>query len=96
MTELIDEQVEALHAAEHVGAKSGQEHVLFEVVLAHLTLERVAQLAFAEDEEAHVRHLLDDQVGGLDQVALALVRDERGDVADDRAPGGAARTPRAR
>ena len=64
--------------------KPGQQHVLLEVVLAHLALELLAQLAFAEDDEARVRQLADDQVRGLDQMALALVRHERGDVADDR------------
>ena len=90
------EQVEALDAAEHVGAESRQQHVLLEVILAHLTLEVLAQLAFAEDDEPRVRHLAHDEVRGLDEMALALVRHERGDVADDRRAGGAARTPRAR
>ena len=49
VTELIDEHVEPLDAAEHVGAEARQQHVLLEVVLADLPLERLAQLAFAED-----------------------------------------------
>ena len=84
VTELIDEQVEALDAAEDVGAESRQQHVLLEVVLAHLALEVLAQLALAENDEPRVGHLLDDQVRGLDEVPLALVRHERRDVADDR------------
>ena len=62
----------------------GRKHVFLEVVVAHLTLERFAQLAFAEDDETDVRHLANDQARGLDEVALALVGNQRGDVADDR------------
>ena len=76
--------------------KPGQQHVLLEMVLADLPLELLAQLAFAEDDEPRVGHLLHDEMRGLDQVALALVRHQRGDVADDRRADAAARTPRAR
>ena len=89
------EQIESLDAAEHVGAEAGQQHVLLEMVLVHLLFEVLAQLAFAEDDEARVGHLLHDEMRGVDQVALSLVRHERGDVADDRRRA-AARTPRAR
>ena len=90
------EQVEALDAAEDVGPEPGQQHVLFEVVVADLPLELLAQLAFAEDDEPRVGNLADDEVRGLDEMPLALVRHERGDVADDRRVRAAARTPRAR
>ncbi len=96
VTELIDEQVEPLDAAEDVGAEAGQQHVLLEMVVVHLPLELLAQLAFAEDDEARVGHLLDDEVRRLDQIPLALVRHQRRDVADDRRADAAARTPRAR
>ena len=64
--------------------KPGQQHVLLEMMLAHQVFQVLAQLAFAEDDEAGVGNLLHDQVRRLDQVALALVRHERGDIADDR------------
>ena len=64
--------------------KPGQQHVLLEMVLVHLLLQVFAQLAFAEDDEAGIGNLLHDEMRGVDQVALALVRHERGDVADDR------------
>ncbi len=53
-------------------------------MLVHLLLEVLAQLAFAEDHEARVGHLLHHEVRGVDQVALSLVRHQRGDVADHR------------
>ena len=43
-----------------------------------------AQLPFAGDHEPRVRHLAHDERRRLDQVPLALVRHQRGDVADDR------------
>ncbi len=79
-----DEQIEALEATEDVGAEAGQQHVLFELVLAHLPLELLAQLAFTQNDEARVRHLPDDEVRGLDQVTVPFVRHQRGDIADDR------------
>ena len=57
MTELIDEEVEGLDAAEDVGPEPGQEHVLLEVMLPDLPFELLAQLAFADDDEARVGHL---------------------------------------
>jgi hypothetical protein len=78
------EDVEGLVHREDVGAETGEEHVLLEVLLLDLALERGAQLPFAGDDESRVGHLLDDDRGGIDQMALPLVRDERGDVADDR------------
>ena len=53
------------------------------MVLAHLMLERVAQLPLAEDDEPRVRNLAHDEVGGFDQIPLPLVADERRHVADD-------------
>ena len=44
----------------------------------------LAQLAFAEHDEARVGNFLDDEVGRFYQVALPFVRHERGDVADHR------------
>ncbi len=90
------EQVEALDAAEHVGAEAGQQHVLLEVVLVDLLLEMLAQLAFAEDDETRVGQLLHHEVRRLDQVALPFVRHQRGDVADDRRRRAAERTLRGR
>jgi len=79
-----DEQIEALEATKDVSAEAGQQHVFFEVVLAHLPLELLAELAFTQDDEARVRHLPDDELRGLDQVTVPFVRHQRGDVADDR------------
>jgi len=79
-----DEEIETLHAPEDVGAKAGQQHVLFEMVLLDEMLELFAQLAFAEDDEARVGNLLHDQMRGLDEMALAFMWNERRDVADHR------------
>jgi len=78
------EDIEALETTHHVGAESRQKHVLFEMVIADLAFELLAKLAFAENDEAGIRDFLDDQVCRLDQVALAFVRHERRDIADDR------------
>ena len=78
-----DEQVEALDAAEDVRPKAREKHVLLEVIFAHLLFEVLPQFTFAEDDEPRVGHLLNDQVRGLDEVPLSLVRHQRRDVADD-------------
>ena len=64
--------------------KPGQQHVLLEMMLVDLLLEMLAQLAFAEDHESRVGDLLHDEVRRVDEMPLAFVRHERGDVADDR------------
>ena len=79
-----DEEVEALDAADDVGTESWQQHVLLQIAVAHEMLEVLAQLAFAEHDEARVGNFLDDEVGRFYQVALPFVRHERGDVADHR------------
>ena len=53
-------------------------------MFTHLAFEVVAQLALAQNHEARVGHLADHQMRGLHEMPLPLVRDERGDVADDR------------
>ena len=45
---------------------------------------RFAQFAVADDHEPRVRHLADDQLCRIDEVAVSLVRHESGHVADDR------------
>ena len=57
--------------------------MFLQMVLADLTLERLSQLALAQNDEAGVRHLADDQVRRVDEVPLAFVRDERSDISDD-------------
>jgi len=77
------EKIEPLDTAEHVGSESWQQHMLFQMVLANLPLERLSQLAFAQNNEACVGHLADNQVRGFDEMPLAFMRDERRDIADD-------------
>jgi hypothetical protein len=76
--------VEALDAPQDVGPEPREEHVLFEMMIANLTLQLFAQLAFSEDDESGVGNLAHDQLGGFDEMALSFVRHERGDAADDR------------
>ena len=57
VTELIDEHIDALDAAQDVGAESRQQHVLLETMLVDWPLEVLAQLALAENDEPRVRHL---------------------------------------
>ena len=45
------EHVEALEQREHVGTEARKEHVPLEMQVLHLVLERLAQFAFAEDDE---------------------------------------------
>ena len=70
--------------------------MLFEMMLADLALEGVAQLALAENHEPRVGNFADDQMRGVDEMALALVRHERRDIADDRRADAAARRLRGR
>src|SRR5262245_32751122 len=77
-----DEQIEALEAAENVGAESWQQHVLLEVVLLHLPLELFAELTFTQDDETCVGNLLHDQMRRFDQMTLSFMRNQRSDVAD--------------
>src|SRR5262249_25122383 len=79
-----DEEVETLQAPEDVSSKSRKQDVLFEVVFPNLTLERLAQLAFAKNHEADVRHLLYHQSCGFDDVPLSLAGNERGQIAHPR------------
>ena len=79
-----DENVESLVKREHVGPEAREQHVLFEMVVLDLALERGSQFAFTRDDEPRVRYLRQHQPRGLDQMALSLVRHERGHVADDR------------
>ena len=58
VTELITNRSNPLMQPSTSVAEAGQQHVLLEVVLADLLLELLAQLAFAEDDEARVGHLL--------------------------------------
>ena len=57
VTELMTNRSKPLMQPMHVGAEPGQQDVLLEVVLAHLLLEMLAQLAFAEDDEPRVGDL---------------------------------------
>ena len=84
VTELIANRSKPLMQPSTSVRKPGQQHVLLEMVLVDLLLEALAQLAFAEDDEARVGHLLHHEVRGVDQMALPFVRHERRDVADDR------------
>ena len=58
--------------------------MLLEMAIANLALEGMTQLALAGNHEPGIRDLTDDDGGGVDQVPLSLVRDERGHVPDDR------------
>ena len=82
--ELIDEDVEGLVEREDVGPEAGEEDMLLEAPLLDLPLERRSQLALAGDDKARVGDFADDERRGLDEVALTLVRHQRGDVADER------------
>ena len=55
-----------------------------EAEVLDLPFERVAQLALAEDQEPRIRHRSHDARRGGHQMALALVRRQRRDVADER------------
>ena len=77
------EEFRRLHQREHVFAEARQPHRPLEVQLLDLFLKRGPQLAFAEDDEVHVRQLPHDQRHRVEQVALALVADERADVHED-------------
>jgi hypothetical protein len=54
------------------------------MLVPDMLLERVAQFAVADDDETRVGDLPDRDRCGVDEVVLAFVRDQRGDVADDR------------
>ena len=83
VTELMTKMSNALCTDSTSGRKPASR-TCFSRWRCDLVLERRPQLALAGDDEARVGHLADDQRGGLDRVALALVRHQRGDVADDR------------
>ena len=77
-----DVDIEALQQREGVGTKPGEQHVLLEVVLLDLVPQLRFELTLTEDREASVRHAVEHRSRRLDEVALTLVRDQRGDVAD--------------
>ena len=79
-----DENVEDLVQRQHVRPEAKKDDVLLEMPIANLALERMPQLALAGNHEPGIRDLTDDDGGGVDQVPLSLVRDERGHVPDDR------------
>ena len=81
--ELIAKTIERRQQSQRVGPESGEHHVPLEAEVPDLPLERVVQLALADDDESHVGQLANDARRGGDQVALPLVRRQRGDVADD-------------
>jgi len=58
--------------------------MFFQVRVADLPLERLPQVAFAENQEPRVGHVLDDERRGVDEMPLAFMRHEGRDVADDR------------
>ena len=55
-----------------------------EAEVLDLSFQRLAQFAVAEDDESRVGQQAHDARGGGDQMLLALVRDQRRDVADER------------
>src|SRR5690606_37347931 len=67
-----------------------ERHVPLETEVAHLVLQCLTQLAFPEDEQPRIGQFACDQGHGIDEVALALVRNESRHVADQR---GAVRQP---
>src|SRR5690606_41992160 len=57
-----------------------ERHVPLETEVAHLVLQGLTQLAFPEDEQPRIGQFACDQGHGIDEVALALVRNERSHV----------------
>src|SRR5688572_27941108 len=56
----------------------------FEMLALDLLFECRTQFAFAKNHEPGIRESVEDDRGSLNEMELALLRDERADVADDR------------
>ena len=82
-----DKDVEALVQRQHIRTKPCENHVFLEVELAVIWIaKRIRQLALANDEEAGIGDLANDELGGVDKIPLTFVWIEGGDVANNRRP----------
>ena len=79
-----DKQIERLHQGQNILAESGERDVMRQAEVLDLMLECLTQFAVADNDEAGVRDLVNDQRRRGHQMALTLVRRQCRDIADKR------------
>ena len=57
--------------------------MFFKIQVFDLMAERVFKLTLTDDQESGIGDLAHDQVGGVNEISLALVGIEGGDISDE-------------